>query len=180
MRFMTSRLTPYFSQSNAVFSLEAFISRAWTSDNFAFPCSSPLRIGGLLAGFHPTTFRPFAIISRQLSSIVPIVKWSGLQQAGLSQECITTRPSGMAPLLISKTTLCASAFGKEPPRRIMPYPLLFLFASHGQHSVGERFSIFAHNLFSKVSCFPAINTLWASGAIMSNTNYGGSIGQKFT
>jgi hypothetical protein len=31
-------------------------------------------------------------------------------------------------------------------------------------------SILAHSLFSKVSRFPTINTLWVSGAVMSTSS----------
>lgn len=167
IRLITSRPTPYFLVKSLVRSFENFISLACISVSFAFGWFSPIWRGGLLSRLRPITLRPFAIISSKLLFIVPKLKWPGLQQAGLSHECIITIPHGISPFSNSKTNLWANFFGPLFGLRIMPYPLLFLFANQGQHSPSERFSIFAQSLFSKVSRFPAINKLWATGGLMS-------------
>lgn len=172
---MMCSVTPYFNISTLRSPLDAFISRAIPSVMVARGWLSPLYHGGLLSGSNHTTLRPFSIISRQLSSMVPKLKWFGLQQAGLSQECMIINPAGIGPLTNSKAIRCAKRFPIFAEMLIMPYPILFFVANHGQHSSAERFSIFAHSLFSNVSRFPAINILWASKAPLSINN-GGKIG----
>jgi hypothetical protein len=172
---MMCSVTPYFDISPLRSPLDALISRAASSVTFARGWLSPLYMGGLFSGLTPTTFRPFAIISCMLSSIVPARKCEGLQHDGLSHECIITNPDGIAPLHSSKATRCAKRFPTFADMLIMPYPILFFVASHGQHSLSERLSIFAHSLFSKVSRFPTIAALWASKSPMS-TNNGVKIG----
>lgn len=140
--------------------VDCFIAKTISSVKRAFGWVEPMCRGGLLSGFTTVTRLSFAAISCIFSNIVPKVKCAGLQQAGLSQECIITKPAGILPLVSSYTQRCASFLGALPPALIMPYPLLFLFASHNQHSFSERFSILAHSLFSKVSCFPAMTSLW--------------------
>lgn len=154
-------------------SFEFFISRAVSSDIFARGCAAPLKDGGLLSGFTPTTFRPFFIISCVFSSIVPALRCEGLTQDGLSQECITTKPSGIFPLKISYETLWARTLGANPPALIMPYPLLFLLASHSQQSSLDPKRTLLKNLFCNVSDLFSMQGLWVSKAPKSTEMLGG-------
>ena len=154
--------------------LDSLMARTVSSLTVALGCDSPEKRGG---GFPPHLLLPrlFPSLSRMLSSCVPQDKCAGLQQEGLSQECITTRPSGILPLVKVYTILCANFLPVLASMLNKPYPLLFLVANQGQHSSASVTNTFAHNLFSSVSLFPTINTLWTTKAPMS-TYKGGYFG----
>ena len=97
---------------------------------------------------------PFAIMSRTLSSCVPRNRWFGFTHCGLSHECKTFIPSGIAPLCNSHDTRWAYSMPSPlRPAPIRPY-LRFPFLSFKQLAVqtqqSPEVSTFAQNLSSSV------------------------------
>lgn len=145
------------------FSNRLRISNICSSVNFEDPFLDPML--GLR-----NLDRPLEIMSLVFNNIVPHSRCSGFTQAGLSHLCKTIIPSGMGPWYNSYETLCANFFGKVPLGRIMPYPWLFLLPFHTQQK--SVFMNLDKNLFSKVSRFPAMLSLWVSSLSLSTSFIG--------
>lgn len=100
-------------------------------------------------------FSPFAplalflaFMSAILSMCVPINKWEGLTQQGISQWCKTWSSVFKTPRNSSHDKRCAFTALRDTP--ITPYPFLSTPAVHNQHPVSVIFSIFSLNRFSIV------------------------------
>lgn len=114
---------PYFSAIFTALPVLNNIERASSSFSLCSGCFSPKVVLTLL--------RPFLSMSRTLSRGVPMNRWLGLTQDGLSHEWQTKRPSGFSPL--SKITDARCAPITFPPHLNVPYPLLAMVPPHSQH-----------------------------------------------
>lgn len=171
MRYTVMEETPNRAATFAALRTSARIAITSVSVSFDITCCSPRLIGG-------TPPRPFLIISKVLSCIVPQNKCAWLQHGGLSHECSTRKPSGIGPF--SSAQAIWWAFKLTPrPAVIRPYPNgCFAFAAHGQHSFSSPFWTFGQNRASRLARFLASPSIAVSGVIRRMMTYRGHTSRR--
>jgi len=88
-------------------------------------------------------------MSSTFSFCVPRLRCFKLQHEGLSQECITTMPSGISPFINNQAIRCASS--DFPLNLNLPYPAL-LKAVQFQHSSSRPTSTLSQKRFIPYLC----------------------------
>ena len=171
MRYTVLAETPNRVATSAAGLSSDRIAITSASVSLDIPCCSPYFNGG-------TPPRPFSIMSKVLSRIVPQNRCAELQHGGLSQECRTRAPSGIGPFSSAHAIWCA--FKLTPrPAVIRPYPNGCLASAiHGQHSLSAPFWTFGQNRFSRLARRLASPMIFVSGVMCRIMTYQGHTSRR--
>lgn len=170
-RYMVMDETPNRTARASAVPKSERIASTSASVSLDIPCCSPHFNGG-------TPPRPFSIMSKVFSRIVPQNRCASLQHGGLSHECKMRLPIGIGPFFSAHAIWCA--FKLIPrPAVIRPYPKgCFAFAIHGQHSLGAPFWTFGQKRLSRFARRSASLIIAVSGVMRRILTYRGHTSRR--